>query len=238
IGFFIFISISPQLLTPYTVDNVTPPDFLPETPYLPPSPTHPWGTTKYGFDILARLIWGTRYTFIFGIMVVLIGLGIGAQFGYLAGRFHRYVHNGIIGPMIVFFIFPVFVLLMIFNPLFRFKLPLYLIIGILLIPVFSEIVANAVRREQTGLNVVKSVIKYIPLEMAFTILLYSSLGYIGLTNERIPQLGVDFNYGRGHWGAYFPVFGPGIFLTLILVGLIFLHEGLKASTINEEIIRE
>lgn len=234
----IFMGIYAPWLTPFTIDNITPPDFLPETPYLRPSPEHPLGTTAYGFDILGRLIWGTRGALIFSIIVVLIGLGIGSQFGFLAGRFHRYVYHGIIGSMIIFLIIPGFALLIVFNPLFPVNLPISFSIGILLIPIFSVIVADAVRKEKSGFNIIRSVIKYIPLEIAFAILLYQSLGFIGVTDERIPQLGVDINYGRGMFTHFESKFWPGLYLFLILFGFIILHEGLKTSTRHIEIKAE
>jgi ABC-type dipeptide/oligopeptide/nickel transport system permease subunit len=235
----VFIGVFTPWLTPFTVDNITPPDFLPETPFLRPSPEHPLGTTQYGFDILGRIIWGTRSALIFGIIVVLIGLGFGSQFGFLAGKFNRYVYHGIIGSMLIFFIIPGLALIMVFLPLYYFiDLPISIPIGILLIPVFSAIVANAVRRKKNGFDIIKSVIKYIPLELAFAILMYQSLGFIGLTDERIPQLGVDINYGRGQWGAYYAVFWPGFFIFLILLGLLLLHEGLKVPPLQQKVLDE
>ncbi len=235
----VYMGVFAPWLTPFTVENITPPGFLPETPYLPPSPGHPLGTTKYGIDILGRIMWGTRYALIFAIIAVLIGLGVGSQFGFIAGKFHRYVYHGIIGSMIIFFIIPGFALLMVFLPLYRFiDLPMSFSIGILLIPVFSVIVANAVRKGRNSFDIIKSVIKYIPLEMALAILMYQSLGFLGLTDERIPQLGVDIQYGRGQWGAYFAVFWSGLFFFLILFGLLLLHEGLKAPIVQREVINK
>ena len=236
----IFIGIYAPWLTPFTVDNLTPPGFLPETPFLPPSPEHPLGTTEYGFDILGRIIWGTRSALIFSLFVILIGLGIGSQFGFLAGWFHRYVYHGIIGSMIIFLIIPAFGLFIVILPLFPklFNLPISFSIGFLLIPIFTVVVADAVRKEKGGFDIIRSIIKYVPLELAFALLLYQSLGFIGVTDETILQLGVDINYGRGHWGAYYAVFWPGLFIFLIILGFILLHEGIETPTKQIEIITE
>lgn len=235
--FFVIISIFPQILTPYSLQEIVPPYYPPETPFEAPSPGHPLGTTQYGYDLLARLIWGTRDGFMFGIIVVPIGLAVGAQFGFLAGKFHRYVYNGIIGPMIVFLIIPGFALLIVLLPLLAFSnWVVYLAIGILLIPIFAVIVANAVRRERNAFDIIKSVIKYIPL-VAFAILLYQAIGFLGLLlNSQVSQLGETLYLGRGQFNAYGANLWPGFFIFLIMLGLILLHEGLKAPTKHKEAI--
>ncbi|MFX0010990.1 MAG: hypothetical protein ACFE9R_11795, partial [Candidatus Hermodarchaeota archaeon] len=99
---------------------------------------------------------------------------------------------------------------------------------VLLIPIFTRIIANAIRRENNYFNITKAIIKYIPLEMAFAILLYQTLGFVGFADPRLPQLGVTLYWSLGsfsYWGARI---WPGLFLLLICLGLILLHEGLQA----------
>jgi len=240
IFYLAIIATFPQLLTPYSLNDITPPSFPPNIPYLPPSSDHPLGTTMYGFDILARVIYGTRDALIFGSVVTLIGLAGGSIFGFVAGRFHRYVHNAIIGSMIMLFIIPGLILLSLSGLIFRGeeRVSSIMIIGILLIAIFTGIVANAIRRESNYMNAIKVIIKYIPLEMAFGIMLYQMLGYIGLADETTAQLGITFQYGRGQWGANYARFWPGFYLFLIMLGLILLHEGLNAPTAPRDILIE
>lgn len=236
----VIISAFPQIFTPYPLEQIvrpyTPPGGI---PFAPPSAEHPLGTTKYGYDILARVIYGTRDALIFGTMVSLIGLAGGSIFGFLAGRLHRYVHNGIIGSMVVFFIIPAILLLSIAGPTFGLDYLLFVIgIGVLLIPIFTQIIANAIRRESNYINAIKVIIKYIPLEMAFAILLYQSLGFIGLMDETTSQLGITLQYGRGSWGALGAIYWPGFFINIIMLSLILLHEGLKAPTAQRDVLNE
>ncbi|HEC38836.1 MAG TPA: hypothetical protein ENI29_11420 [bacterium] len=243
LGIIVFlgtISIFPQLFTPYSLNDITPPNFLPETPFLPPSPDHPLGTTQYGFDILARLIYGTRDAFFFGSAVTLIGLAGGSIFGFVAGRLHRYIHTVIIVLMILLFVIPGLIVLSLANIIFRSEEQLIsmMTIGILLITIFTSIIANAIRRESNYINVIKVIIKYIPLEMVFGIMLYQMVGYIGIADETTAQLAVTFQYGSGQFGDFGSIFWPGFFLFLIMVGLILIHEGLDTPRSTHNILIE
>jgi ABC-type dipeptide/oligopeptide/nickel transport system permease subunit/ABC-type dipeptide/oligopeptide/nickel transport system permease component len=240
LGLFIFlvsISAFPQFMTPYSLQDIT--IVSGGTPYAPPSPEHPFGTTAYGFDVLARVLYGTRGALLFGIVVVLIGLAGGSIFGFLAGRFHRYVYYAIVGPMIFFFIIPIAGLLFVLSALFGGNALIIIRgIGVLLIPIFTLSIANAVRREENSLDIAKIIIKYIPLEMVFAILLYQTIGFLGFMDDNTAQLGITLNYGRGHLSLRWASFWPGLFLFLILLSLLLIHEGLKAPTAQYEIINE
>lgn len=227
-----FIAAFPQLITPYSLNESTM-----ALPYAPPSTQHPLGTTKNGYDLLAQLIWGTRDVLLFGFQAVLIGLIGGVIFGVIAGKIHRYIYNGIIGSMLVLYIIPGFVLLVLLTLLagkhYLFSISM---IGIFLIPSFTYMIANAIRNERNTINIIKRIIKFIPLEIAFAILLYHSLGVLRVMDETTAQLGITFSYGIGHLKVFWPVFGPGFFIFLILLGFILLHEGLEAPIKSREVI--
>ena len=59
------------------------------TPY-PPSPEHLLGTDNYGKDVLAALLYGTRLSFLFAIVLTLassiIGVLVGSLQGYFGGK--------------------------------------------------------------------------------------------------------------------------------------------------------
>jgi len=238
--FLVFISAFPQLLTPYSLHEITRPYIPPGgIPFELPSPDHPLGTTKYGYDILALVIYGTRDALVFGIIVTLIGLAVGSIFGFLAGRFHRYLHNGIIGLMIMFFVIPGLMLLILSSILFGGIRPIFIIImiiGLLLTINFTVIIANAIRRESSHVNVIKVIIKYIPLEMAFGIMLYQMFGFLGLGDETTAQLGIAFNYGRAQFSAFEAMYWPGLYIFVIMLSLILLHEGLEAPTVQRDVL--
>jgi peptide/nickel transport system permease protein len=84
LAMFTIVAIVPQLFT--TVDD---PNKRAYDLSLPPSSEHPLGTTSFGQDIWAQLVWGTRPSL---VLAVLAGLGatilsvlIGVSAAYLGG---------------------------------------------------------------------------------------------------------------------------------------------------------
>ena len=62
---------------------------------LYPSREHPFGTDDLGRDILARVIWGARYSLAVGVVAVMfalvVGVSLGAVAGYVGGVFEDIV---------------------------------------------------------------------------------------------------------------------------------------------------
>ena len=115
--FIAFLGVYSPWLTPFPIENLTPPNYLPETSYLEPSPDHPLGTTKYGFDILGRLIWGSRTALTAAALPVIIGtlgeLAVGTISAYFGGKI-----DAIIMRFCDFwFAFPSLILVIIIAPL-------------------------------------------------------------------------------------------------------------------------
>jgi peptide/nickel transport system permease protein len=84
--FFIIIAIFAPLLTPYDPNA---PDYSAVTQL--PSGAHWLGTDGLGRDELARLMFGTRISFIVGIVGVFISGLVGMLMGLLAGYFGKWV---------------------------------------------------------------------------------------------------------------------------------------------------
>ena len=57
---------------------------------LPPSREHPFGTDDMGRDLFKRVLYGTRYSLVIGVVAVgaamIIGVIVGAVAGYFGGR--------------------------------------------------------------------------------------------------------------------------------------------------------
>jgi peptide/nickel transport system permease protein len=78
---FTLTAFTSQLIAPY------PPQALSFTPFLPPGPQHILGTDSLGRDVYSRLIWGTRVSLLFGVVVAGLSLVAGVVLGALAGYY-------------------------------------------------------------------------------------------------------------------------------------------------------
>lgn len=78
--FLLLVAIFAPFLTPYspTSPNLT-------QVLLPPSAAHPLGTDELGRDVLARLMYGGRISFLVGFLSMIIATSIGVIYGATAG---------------------------------------------------------------------------------------------------------------------------------------------------------
>ncbi|MFX1409042.1 MAG: ABC transporter permease [Promethearchaeota archaeon] len=233
--FSILIAFFPQILTPYTLaealDFYPNPDNPDQLPYMPPSAEHPLGTTKFGRDLLALISWGTRDTLLVGFGAAFIGLLGGVIIGLIAGKFNLLVYRVILGLITIAFIVPAFILVLILTKIFGETNTIITVsLGILLIPSFTKVIANVTFRQNSLKNIIKTIITYIPLNVALGILLYVAVGFIGVNPDDwgLPQLSFYISEARAQLvGNPMVIFWPGFAIFMILIGFFFLHEGLK-----------
>ncbi|MFW9947813.1 MAG: hypothetical protein ACFFDX_13395 [Candidatus Odinarchaeota archaeon] len=227
--FFVVISIVPQIITPYSLTEAV--SAYPD-PWALPSPGHPFGTGYQGRDILALVVYGIQDSLIFGFLTVLIGIGGGLLFGYLANnryyenKFYRWFGRWVImGFLLLFYILPFFFLIPVISTAFGLNyLICLIIIGVLLIPLFTWIF---VRTEYKIFKILKKLIIYIPLFVGFTISIYISLGFLGFYDHSIlHQLGKTISDGSGYIAPWTTLI-PGIALFLLLLGLFLIYEGFQ-----------
>lgn len=64
-----------------------PAEMDPSNRFAPISPEHPMGTDNYGRDLLSRVIYGGRISFLVAVLAVLMGLVVGGLLGMTAGYF-------------------------------------------------------------------------------------------------------------------------------------------------------
>lgn len=92
VGVFVLMAIFAPLLAPYDFNTLSGPDgdFGSRTP---PSAAHPFGTTIAGYDVLSRVIWGSRTALLVIVLAVLssivFGTLLGLVSGYLGGALDR-----------------------------------------------------------------------------------------------------------------------------------------------------
>ena len=78
--------------------------------YLPPSPTHPFGTDWAGRDVFSRVLYGGRYSLSIGGIAVALALAVGVPLGALAGYVGGWVDEAIMRLVDVLYAFPFLVL--------------------------------------------------------------------------------------------------------------------------------
>lgn len=79
----------------------------------PPSLKHPFGTTRYQYDIYYGCIWGTIYTFRMGISTVSLSLAIGLTVGIIAGYFGGFLGDLMMMTTDIMLAFPRIILVMV-----------------------------------------------------------------------------------------------------------------------------
>lgn len=101
------VAVVAPMLTPYGPTKTNPQDI-----YQPPSSTHPFGTDKFGRDILTRVVYATRLDLSIAASVALSAFVIGSLIGGLAGYYGRWVDDTVTRVVDVMFAFPAFILAM------------------------------------------------------------------------------------------------------------------------------
>lgn len=223
---FILVSIVPQIFTPYTIYTA-----FQSQPgaWSPPSYAHPLGQTELGYDVAAVIVYSIPTSLGLSGITVMIGLGGGILFGYLAGRFNWKIYTIIMAGMIFFYILPPIVMIIIFNEItYGSTTPkMVLTIGALFVPSFTRVIANHVSRKLNPNYLFKKILCYIPLHLGLSIIIFESLGYLGFFNPSIHILGNLINYARTNlysapWASFYPgvtIFGMMLSCFLLYIGL-------------------
>ena len=81
---FVLMAVLAPLIAPYGFNVLSGPggDFGSR---MPPSAEHPFGTTVAGYDVLSRVIWGSRTALLVIIMAVVSSLFLGTLLGMVSG---------------------------------------------------------------------------------------------------------------------------------------------------------
>ncbi len=248
--FIAVLGVFAPWLTRFTIEEVSKPFFPSEVPYSPPSAAHPLGTTRYGYDILARVIWGARTALTAAALPVLISVAGGLAVGTISAYFGGKVDYLIMRFCDFWFSFPWLILIIIISPMIgRDLYNLLLLYGLLYIPSSTRWVRALVLQVKQnvyvqaaitgGANKFKVMFKHVlpnamsPLiigffgSMAITVLGFSSIAFLGLGDERFADWGTDIAYARAESFAYWAVLWPGLFIAITAVGFMLIGDGLR-----------
>lgn len=84
-GVFVVIALLAPLMARYGVLEVVRGEDGSIARLLPPSRSHPFGTTSYGHDVFSQVVWGTQRALMVGGLAAVVAVVIGVNVGLLAG---------------------------------------------------------------------------------------------------------------------------------------------------------
>jgi peptide/nickel transport system permease protein len=227
-----------------------------------PSLKHLMGTDELGRDVLSRIIYGCRIAMEVGIVAVSIAFAFGTVLGLTAGFYGGKVDLLISNIVDAIWSFPTLIFALAITTLLGTGLVNVMIaIGIVFTPGFARIVRSMVLMVKSneyiesaisiGLsngriirryifpNVFSVIIVQASLNAAQAIIAEATLSYLGL-GVQLPNSswGSMLKYGYSYIAAapWLSIF-PGIAITLLVLGLNFLGDGLRDALdvkINEE----
>jgi len=210
----------------------------------PPSLQHLFGTDRIGRDVLARVLYGARYSLLIGLASVIVSLVIGLVIGIAAGLGQRYLNEPAARVFDVLSAFPA-VLLSLFVVTFLGQgiVNIAIGVGIAGIPKFGRIVrsrtlqvrrANYVTHAVTfGLSrwqvflrhLLPNVLNAIPviatIDIGTAIIAVSGLSFLGLGPQPpTPEWGVMLAESRDVLRvAWWPSVFPGLAITLTVISI-------------------
>ncbi len=221
--------------------------------HQPPSEDYWFGTTRQGYDVFSRTLFGTRAAWqvvlLATLMSVFIGVPLGMVSGYLGGKLDK---------VLLFFMDTIYTL-----PGLLLSVTLAFVVGrgvlnaavalsIAYIPQYYRVVRNhtvsiktelfieaaqamgastwTVLSRYLFLNVIQSVPVLFTLNAADAILILGGLGFLGLgLPEQVPEWGADIRQALDALptGIWWTALFPGLALTLMVTGLSLVGEGLN-----------
>ena len=218
-----------------------------------PGLSHWFGTTRQGYDVFSRTLFGSQAAFQVVILAttlsLVVGVPLGLVSGYLGGRLDRvllflmdtvYTLPGLLLSVTLAFVVG------------RGVLNAAIALSISYIPQYYRVVRNHTVSVKTELfieaaqamgastwtvlsrylllNVIQSVPVLFTLNAADAILTLGGLGFLGLgLPEEVPEWGHDLRQALDALptGIWWTAFFPGMAMTLMVVGLSLLGEGLN-----------
>jgi peptide/nickel transport system permease protein len=250
--FFIFLAFfAPLLQTLGLIQNPT--DSLINPIHEPPSGKHWFGTSRQGYDVFSRTLFGAQaalqVVFLATALSMIIGVPLGMLSGYMGGNLDKillfimdsiYTLPGLLLSVTLSFVVG------------RGILNAAIAISIAYIPQYYRVVRNHTVSVKTEVfieaaqamgantwqvlsrylffNVIQSVPVLFTLNAADAILVLGGLGFLGLgLPDEVPEWGQDLRQALQALptGIWWTALFPGLALTLMVVGLSLFGEGLN-----------
>jgi len=221
--------------------------------HQPPSAEHWFGTSRQGYDIFSRTLFGARVALqvvvLSTLMSVLVGVPLGMTSGYLGGRLDRillflmdtiYTLPGLLLSVTLAFVVGRGVLNAAIALSIAYVPQYYRVVRNHTVSVKTELFIEAAQSMGAStprvlfrylfLNVIQSVPVLFTLNAADAALTLGGLGFLGLgLPDQTPEWGMDLRQALDALptGIWWTALFPGLALTLLVVGLSLVGEGLN-----------
>ncbi|MBW4487518.1 MAG: ABC transporter permease [Trichocoleus desertorum ATA4-8-CV12] len=219
----------------------------------PPSASHWFGTNSEGYDVFSRTLFGSQVALQVVILATALSLAIGVPLGLVSGYVGGRLDRGLLFLMDTIYTLPGLLL----SVALAFAvgpgvLNAAIALSISYVPQYYRVVRNHTVSVKTELfieaaqamgastwtvlsrylllNVIQSVPVLFTLNAADAILTLGGLGFLGLgLPADVPEWGRDLQKALSGLatGIWWPAFFPGMAMTLMVVGLSLLGEGLN-----------
>ncbi|MCF2140199.1 MAG: ABC transporter permease [Candidatus Lokiarchaeota archaeon] len=221
------------------------------TPWSAPNYLHPLGVSKFGRDVLARLIWGARSSLTMGLFSIIISVTLGTLLGIFSSYQGGIIDNLIMRMVDIIMAFPGLIIVIILISILSTSMQTILLTyGILGIPGYTRLIRGTALQEKNktyveaakvaGANDLKIMFKHIlpnclaPIIVAFTfdiggiILSLAGLSFLGFSDSSLVEWGTDINYARNHiYDAPWAAFTPGFGILLTVLAFMLVGDGLR-----------
>ncbi len=219
--------------------------------YAPPSSEHLLGTTHFGRDVLARMIWGARSSLTIALPAITLSVVAGVFFGIIAAYYGGWVDAVIMRIADILFAFPGLIFAIVLVGILGRRME-YIILayGILGIPYYARLIRGNVLQARelpyveaakvAGAGKWRIMFKHIlpntiqPIIISFTfdiggvILSFAGLAFLGYSDPHLIEWGRDIDLGRGHLvDAPWASFWPGMMIVFTVLGFMLVGDGLR-----------
>jgi peptide/nickel transport system permease protein len=253
--FLLLVIVSPLLQAIGLVQDPT--EFLNNPPLQPPSLQHWFGTTRLGHDVFARTLFGAQAAVQVVILATVLSLAIGVPLGMVSGYLGGWLDRILLFTMDTVYTLPGLLLsVTLAFVVGRGVLNAALALSIAYIPQYYRVVRNQTVSVKTEMfveaaqamgastgrilwrylaqNVIQSVPVILTLNAADAVLILGGLGFLGLgLSDEVAEWGHDLRQaldGMATGGIWWTALFPGLVMTLMVVGLSLLGEGLSELT--------
>jgi peptide/nickel transport system permease protein len=243
----IVVALLAPLLAPYDALEMHPSER-----FRPPSHTFPLGTDEFGRDILSRILMGSRISLSVGMVSIAIATLTGVVIGLFAGYRGGWFDTITMRFFDALLAFPAILLaIVIVAVIGAGATSALLAVAIVNIPAFARLTRANVLSERAkdyvtasqsvgarqarilfrGIlpNATATLLVQITVAVAGAVLLESALSFLGLgINPPAPSWGSMLSVGRGYLrqAPWYGIF-PGLAITLLVMGLYLLGDGLR-----------